>query len=98
MSEKQGEVLDRLIKAELDPERMLCPMCSAAFLVAGTVASDRYGVCPTCYQAALANANEERERWLSEYRRNGASRKRIRDARRREPDLPMPPKVNPIFK
>ena len=98
MNEEQRKLLDRLIRAELDPERILCPKCSAAYLIAGTVASDLYGVCPACYQAALANANEERERWLSEYRRNGASRKRIRDARRRDTELPSPPKVDPIFK
>ena len=61
--DREGMV-ERLIAAETDPERVLCPMCGCAFLIPGTRAADYYGVCLTCFERAKRDANLEYERLI----------------------------------
>ena len=57
MARKEEDKLkERILAAELNAERVLCPMCSGEFIAPGTVAGDRYGVCPECYERGLRNA------------------------------------------
>lgn len=71
--DRQGMV-ERLIAAETDPERVLCPMCGCAFLIPGTRAADYYGVCLTCLERAKRDANREYERLILARKENDAAR------------------------
>lgn len=51
--------LDTFVKAELSPERELCPRCGSRWVIPGTMAAKRYGVCPECHLRALAEAKRE---------------------------------------
>lgn len=63
-----------LTAAELDPERVLCPVCGCGFLVPCTVAAERYGVCLACYEKAKASASREYRRVMAAHRDNEAAR------------------------
>lgn len=71
--DEQGMV-ERLLAAETDPGRTLCPMCGCAFLVPGTRSADTYGVCLTCLERAKRDANRKYYRLLAAHRENDASR------------------------
>lgn len=70
----EAELTGLLTAAELDPERTLCPFCGRGFLVPGTPAADRYGVCLACYEKAKANASHEYRRVMAAHRDNEAAR------------------------
>lgn len=64
----EAELTGLLTAAELDPERTLCPFCGCGFLVPGTVAADRYGVCLACYEKAKASASREYYRVIAAHK------------------------------
>ena len=81
--DRQGMV-ERLIAAETDPERVLCPMCGCAFLIPGTRAADYYGVCLTCFERAKRDANLEYERLILARKENDAARQAAHRLKKRE--------------
>ena len=80
--DREGMV-ERLIAAETDPERVLCPMCGCAFLIPDTRAADYYGVCLTCLERAKRDANSEYERLIAAHKENDAARKAAHDLKKR---------------
>lgn len=81
--DRQGMV-ERMITAETDPERVLCPMCGCAFLIPGTRAADYYGVCLTCLERAKRDANREYERLILAHKENDAARQVAQRLKKRE--------------
>ena len=56
MSNESDKLKARILAAELNPEHELCPVCANGWIVHGTAAGDRFGVCPECYERGLRNA------------------------------------------
>lgn len=81
--DRQGMV-ERLIAAETDPEKVLCPMCGCAFLIPGTRAADYYGVCLTCLERAKRDANREYERLILAHKESDAARQVAHRLKKRE--------------
>ena len=52
MSNESDKLKARILAAELNPEHELCPVCANGWIVQGTAAGDRFGVCPECYEEA----------------------------------------------
>lgn len=70
-------MLEKMVFANLQPDRQLCPTCCMAYLVPGTLASDRFGVCPACHKAALAEASKEKARYDQIERENWRARQQL---------------------
>lgn len=82
ISPSSQDMLDKLIFAAIDPERTLCPCCSMAYVVPGTEAYRRYGVCPACNEAAKVEAQREQVRIIKlsrEYDAIRQEKKRLKD-------------------
>lgn len=68
------------IAAELDPDRLLCPMCASSWVL-DNWAGRTYGVCQACYLKGLAEAAREEERQLEAKREYDAARQELCRAR-----------------
>ena len=53
---EEAKLRARILAAELNPDHELCPVCAGGYVVSGTAAGDRFGVCPECYERGLRNA------------------------------------------
>lgn len=80
-TEYNRERFERMVDAGCDPNAVLCPRCGMAFLVPGTRACDRYGVCPTCLERACKLAVEEEARLLMAKTEHATARKVLERAR-----------------
>ena len=49
---------DDMVRAALAPDAVLCPHCGTNFVVPGTLAAKRYGVCEPCYFRARRDAQK----------------------------------------
>lgn len=74
---------DMRIRAELDPDAVLCPFCASSYLV-DDVAGRVYGACTTCYRKALAAAVDDEMREVSAMREYATARKRLQRMREEE--------------
>lgn len=70
------ERVDEIIAAILSPGASVCPRCGRGFLVPGTVAADRFGVCEACYSRAKSRASEQYADELKAAREYAAARQR----------------------
>lgn len=77
-------LFERVLSAELSRDAEICPMCACSIVVRGTVAGDRYGVCPTCYARALRDAALEAEREETARKEYDASKHRLFRERKRK--------------
>ena len=72
MTDRVGEIM----AAILSPGASVCPRCGCGFLVPGTVAADRFGVCEACYSRAKSRASEQYADELKAAREYAAARQR----------------------
>lgn len=73
---------DDIIEQELNPDRLICPVCGKRVVVPTSTAGLNYGVCSVCYERAKVAAQYYEEEYLAaktEYdkvrRRNQRTRK-----------------------
>lgn len=96
---EEGELRARILAAELDPGHQLCPICAGEYIVPGTAAGDRFGVCPECYERGLRNAEYAAQKTLIAKTERETIRKRTQRLRAKLGvivDKPAKPKA-PIF-
>ena len=96
---EEGELRARILAAELDPGHQLCPICAGEYIVLGTAAGDRFGVCPKCYERGLRNAEHAAQKALIAKTERETIRKRTQRLRAKlgvTVDKPAKPKA-PIF-
>lgn len=96
---EEGELRARILAAELDPGHQLCPICAGEYIVPGTAAGDRFGVCPECYERGLRNAEYAAQKTLIAKTERETIRKRTQRLRAKlgvTVDKPAKPKA-PIF-
>lgn len=74
---------DMRVRAELDPERVLCPFCASSYVL-DDEAGRKYGACPACYQRALAAAVNDEMRELAAMREYATARQRLHRMREEE--------------
>lgn len=99
MSKESDKLKARILAAELDPGHELCPVCANGWIVRGTAAGDRFGVCPECYERGLRNAEYAVQKALIAKTERQTIRKRTQRLRAKlgvTADGPTKPKV-PIF-
>lgn len=99
MSKESGKLKARILAAELNPEHELCPVCANGWIVHGTAAGDRFGVCPECYERGLRNAEYAAQKALIAKTERETIRKRTQRLRAKlgvAADKPAKPKA-PIF-
>lgn len=99
MSKESDELKARILAAELNPERELCPVCAGGYVVRGAAAGDRFGVCQQCYERGLRNAEYAAQKALIAKTERQAMRKRTQRLRAKlgvTADGPTKPKA-PIF-
>lgn len=75
------------LAAELDPDRLLCPVCASAWVL-DNLAGRKYGVCETCFRRAKRDAALEERRQLEAGREYDRARQELRRARE---ELGLPP-------
>lgn len=78
MTDRVGEIM----AAILSPGASVCPRCGCGFLVPGTVAADRFGVCEVCYSRAKARASDQYADEVKARREYDAARQRKSRAKR----------------
>ena len=94
MSNESDKLKARILAAELNPEHELC-----GWIVQGTAAGDRFGVCPECYERGLRNAEYAAQKALIAKTERETIRKRTQRLRAKlgvTVDGPTKPKA-PIF-
>lgn len=99
MSNESDKLKARILAAELNPEYELCPVCANGWIVQGTAAGDRFGVCPECYERGLRNAEYAAQKALIAKTERETIRKRTQRLRAKlgvTVDGPTKPKA-PIF-
>lgn len=99
MSKDKEELKARILAAELDPGHELCPICACGYVVRGTAAGDRFGVCPECYERGLRNAEYATQKALLAKNERLMLRKRTQRLRKKmgvKVEKPAKPKT-PIF-
>lgn len=99
MSNESDKLKARILAAELNPEHELCPVCANGWIVHGTAAGDRFGVCPECYERGLRNAEYAAQKALIAKTERETIRKRTQRLRAKfgvTVDGPTKPKA-PIF-
>ena len=98
-SDSNNKLKARILAAELNPEHELCPVCANGWIVQGTAAGDRFGVCPECYERGLRNAEYAAQKALIAKTERETIRKRTQRLRAKlgvTVDGPAKPKA-PIF-
>ena len=75
-SDSNNKLKERILAAELNPEHVICPMCSEEFIAPGTVAGDRYGVCPACFERGMRDADAAYQKTLKYQTERNRERKR----------------------
>ena len=96
---EDGELRARILAAELDPGHQLCPICAGEYIVPGTAAGDRFGVCPKCYERGMRNAEYATQRALIAKNERDALRKgtqRLRKGLGVSVEKPLKPRT-PVF-
>lgn len=99
MSKESDKLKARILAAELNTEHELCPVCAGEYIVPGTAAGDRFGVCPGCYERGLRNAEYAVQKVLIAKTERETIRKRTQRLRAKlgvTVDKPAKPKT-PIF-
>ena len=80
--EQYKRAVIRNLSAELSDDAMLCPRCSDGWVQPGTAAG-RMGVCPSCWNKAIAEAHRLAAKELDAIRENDAARAKVYRARKR---------------
>lgn len=98
-SDSNNKLRARILAAELDPGHQLCPICAGEYIVPGTAAGDRFGVCPKCYERGMRNAEYATQGALIAKNERDALRKGTQRLRRGlgvSADKPLKPRT-PLF-
>lgn len=96
-SDSNNKLKERILAAELNPEHELCPVCANGWIVHGTAAGDRFGVCPECYERGLRNAEYAAQKALIAKTERETIRKRTQRLRDKLGVKPDGRAKEPIF-
>lgn len=72
---------ESVISQELNPDRLICPVCGCRVVIPGSKAGDRYGVCGVCFTRAKAAAKKYELEMSAAQREYDMSRQQIRRAK-----------------
>ena len=78
--------IERIIEQELNPDRLICPVCGKRVVIPKTKAGKDYGVCSVCYERAKHAAQIYEAEYLAAVRAYDAQRKENHREKRRIKD------------
>lgn len=65
MSKAKMLTKEDIIEQELNPERLICPVCGKRVVIPTSTAGLRYGVCSVCYERAKAAAQHYEAEYIA---------------------------------
>lgn len=80
--EKFLEYVEKVIRAYLDDDLIMCPHCGSNLVDPWSKAGSRFGICDVCYTKLKVKAQEQAYSLLTEQRAYDAMRKKVHRLRK----------------